>query len=104
MLARYLIEQQLLELKTSVMKASFIAASAFYLSCKIMKQPAWSKRLAAACKYSENELTSCAKKLLILLQTAPTVSLQHIKKKYAQEKYCRISDLEVTSLKLNHIM
>ena len=66
-MARYLIELALVEY--GMLKYSYrnIAASALYLSCKIMKITPWNQNMERNAFYKESEIRPCAKSLCLLL-------------------------------------
>ncbi len=67
MMARYLTELALVEYGMIKYTSSNIAASALYLSCKIMKKTAWNTTMETNAKYTEKEVRPCAKALCIIL-------------------------------------
>lgn len=91
MLGIYLLVLSLLEYKMLRYKPSNIAASALYLASKVLKKVPWDDHLKNVTKYTEPEIRSCAKDLLIILRNASKSKLQSVPKKFAQEKYLTIS-------------
>ncbi len=84
-LARYLIELPLIEYRMLKYSPSVLAASAVYLTLKILprqdennepvKVPAWDEKLREHSGFVENDLRPCAKDLCILLQGIEKCSL-----------------------------
>ena len=93
MFARYLLELTLVEYKMIKYPQSLIASSAIYLVNKLQKFDAWNEIIEKNSRYSENELKSCAKDVLLLLQNTEKSNLQAIKKKFALPKYCEASKI-----------
>ncbi|OMJ68918.1 hypothetical protein SteCoe_33501 [Stentor coeruleus] len=91
--ARYMIELSLVEYKFLKYKPSNIAASAVYLTQKILKNP--SKSLKSSTTSTDLEIRTCAKDILVLLQKAETCTLQAAKKKYSQPKYYEVAKLQI---------
>jgi len=94
-LAKYLIELSLVEYKMLKYTPSNIAASALYLSSKILKKTPWNEYLERNAQYTEQEVRPCAKDLCVLLQNAPKTSLQAVRKKFSQKKYMEISKIQL---------
>jgi cyclin B len=104
-LARYLIELPLIEYRMLKYIPSNLAASAVYLTLKILpkqdeneeKSPAWDERLQEHTGYSEGLLKPCAKDLCILLQGIEKCSLQAVRKKFSHPAFN-----EVALIRLEH--
>jgi|ETNmetMinimDraft_25_1059894.scaffolds.fasta_scaffold59911_1 cyclin B len=72
MMARYLQELALVEYNLLKFSQSNIAASSIYLAAKIFKlNVAWNDVVSRSAQYTEDEIKSCAKKLLGILQGVP---------------------------------
>lgn len=97
-LSRYLIELSLLDCKFLKYTASNLAASALYLSGKILKKEFWNSSLSKESKFSENDVRICSKELCIILQNSPNCYLSSIRKKYAQNEYDGISRIQLERL------
>lgn len=106
-LARYLIELPLIEYRMLKYSPSNLAASAVYLTLKILprqdenmqdvKQPAWEPKMQDHTGYQENDLRPCAKDLCILLQGIEKCSLQAVRKKFSHPNFN-----EVALIRLEH--
>ena len=97
MMARYLTELALVEYGMIKYTPSNIAASALYLSCKIMKKTAWNSLMETNAKYSEKEVRPCAKALCIILQNTPKSNLKACKKKFSKEKFSEVAKIKIAS-------
>lgn len=106
-LARYLIELPLIEYRMLKYQPSNLAASAVYLTLKILpkqdennqevKQKAWDEKMEQHSTYSEAMLKPCAKDLCILLQGIEKCSLQAVRKKFSHPNFN-----EVALIRLEH--
>lgn len=82
-MARYLLELSLVEYRMLKHSPSLLAASALYLSQKIVKRTdPWSKTLVLASQYKESQIRPCAKDLCILLQGVEKCLLKAVQKKF----------------------
>ncbi|CAG9334526.1 unnamed protein product [Blepharisma stoltei] len=96
-LGRYLIELSLIEYFMLKYKPSLIAASAVYLSRKLLNiQPAWNPILDKHSRTDENLLKQCAKDLFVLFQSAQYHSLTSIREKYSKIELMEVSQLKVS--------
>jgi G2/mitotic-specific cyclin-B, other len=106
-LARYLIELPLIEYRMLKYIPSNLAASAVYLTLKILpkqdennqevKVPAWEDKMQEHTGFTENNLKPCAKDLCILLQGIEKCSLQAVRKKFSHPAFN-----EVALIRLEH--
>ena len=93
-MALYLIELALVEYKFIKYKPSLCAASALYISNRLInKDLEWNIKAANTIGYQEHELKKCAKELAMMTQGAST--LNAVKRKYAQSKYMAISNIKI---------
>lgn len=97
-LSRYLIELVLLDCKFLRYSASNVAASALYLSGKILKKEYWNNIISKESKFNENEVRMCSKEMCIALQNSPNCYLQSIRRKYGQNEYDCISRIQLERL------
>ncbi|OMJ69524.1 hypothetical protein SteCoe_32735 [Stentor coeruleus] len=91
--ARYLIELALVEYKFLKYKPSNIAASAMYLTQKILKN--CSRSLSEQTTNTDAEIRVCAKDLALVLQRAENFTLQAVRKKFMHQKYFEVAKLQV---------
>jgi len=97
-LSQYLVELALPDYNMLKYGASMRAASAVFLSNKLLcHQPAWK---AAAVKHScftEAMLKDCAKEMCGLLECAESNPLQAVRKKFSQPKFQSVAKLDFVS-------
>lgn len=74
-MGKYLIELSLVQYRMNQFSPSEIAASALYLSMKMLKRGHWNDRLIRHSHFQENDLRNCAKEHFKNLQDAQTSSL-----------------------------
>jgi cyclin B len=98
-LARYLIELALVEYKMLRYNPSLLAASAIYLTHKILKKPnAWPEVLVSNSRYRDVDLKHCAKDLCMVLQGAEKCSMQSVRKKFSLPMYGGVSKIQICSV------
>ena len=92
-LARYLIELPLIEQRMLQYSPSNLAASALYLSLKIIyrKDGHWSPELQSHTGYTEQQLRECAKDMCILITCIEKCTLQSVSKKFSTKKYHEVA-------------
>jgi cyclin B len=93
LLANYLVELTLQDYKMLKYLPSMVSASAVYLALKTMGQPCWTQELAQHTCYTETAIMPCVRDISTLHKSAPTNSLQAVRKKYAQEKHGAVSGI-----------
>lgn len=95
-LGRYLIELSLIEIHMGKYSPSLIAASAGYLTRKILKlYPAWNNILDKYSRAEASQLRECAKDLLIIFQSAQIHTLTAVKDKFSQMEFLEVSKISV---------
>jgi G2/mitotic-specific cyclin-B, other len=95
-LARYLIEICLVDYKILKYSPSMIAASAIYLSQKMMKKKViWNEVLTKQTGYTEAMLASCGKDICEALKQNEKGELQALKKKFALPKYNSVAKIKI---------
>lgn len=78
---------------------SMVAASAVFLSLKILGRGGWTATLHRHTHYSEGQLKNCTADLFGLLKSARgTPQLQAVKKKYANAKYGEVSKIPIEGI------
>lgn len=96
-LAQYLVELSLPDYNMLKYGASCRAASAVFLSNKLLRhQPAWKAAAVKVSHYNEAMLKDCAKEMCALLEYAETNTLQAVRKKFSQLKYQKVAQLNFT--------
>jgi len=96
-LAQYLLELSLPDYSMLRFGASCRAASAVYLSNKLLRQqPAWNSALSKQSNYSEAMIKECAKAMCGLLEIADTNPLQAVRKKFSLLKYHSVAKMSFT--------
>lgn len=93
-MARYLIELVLIELimlKHSPLK---IAATAMFLSIRIIYNGTWTEELMEASGYAYWEIRDCAADMFTLLRGIKRCSLQSVQKKFSQTRFYSVSCIE----------
>jgi len=96
-LAQYLVELALPDYNMLKYGASCRAASAVFLSNKLLRhQPAWKAAAVKVSHFNEAMLKDCAKEMCALLEYAETNPLQAIRKKFSQLKYQKVAQLNFT--------
>ncbi|CAG9330947.1 unnamed protein product [Blepharisma stoltei] len=93
-LIRYLIELSFIEYKMIRYQPSLLAASAIYLSRKILQRGM--ELSFDTSPYKEDSLKLCAKDMCILLQGARRFPLQAVRKKYLHVNYCSVADIDMS--------
>ncbi|CDW87587.1 UNKNOWN [Stylonychia lemnae] len=99
-LSRYIIEITLIELKHYKWCPSLIAATALYISHKILRrQNPWSPELQQATEYSETQIRACAKDLCIYYNLAceKKRGYEVLYKKFSLPKFLEVSKITVTN-------
>lgn len=97
-LARYLIELPLIEQRMLKYTPSTIAASAILLSRRITlpsKESHWTSALWQSSGYSENELRSCLKDMVILLKGIDKCTLQAVRKKFSLQRFMEVALIKI---------
>ncbi len=98
-LAKYILELCLVDYKMLKYEPNLLAASALYLSNKILKKnQSWNEILEKNSTLNENELRTCAKDLFLLLQNTEKGSLQAVKRKYSDSKFLSVSRIQMEKL------
>lgn len=92
-LCRYLIELPLIEQRMLKYSPSTMAASAVYLSQKIILglDACWTPALKHHTGYSEIDLRSCAKDMCILLGGIEKCTLQSVRKKFSLQRFMEVA-------------
>lgn len=94
-LAQYLLELGVPDYSMLKYGASCRAASAVFLSNKLLRQqPAWRTAAVQHSHFTEPMLKECAKEMCALLDNAETSSLQAARKKFSQLKYHSVAKLD----------
>lgn len=92
----YFIELSLLEYKFLKYKPSSCAASALYLSNRLInKDSGWDLKVGNTIGYKEIELKQCAKELVAIMQGVATSTLNAVRRKYSLGKYMAISNVRI---------
>lgn len=96
-LALYLCEMQLQDYGMLKHSPSLVAASASFLSYRLIKGSCmeWSALTKTESGHSEEEVRKCAMDLLSVLQAQEKIGLSATKKKYANKKYMEVSKLKL---------
>lgn len=93
-LARYVMELTLCDIKMLRYCPSHLAASAVFLSNKLLRRhTAWPSQLIKHTRYTESLIKSCAKEMCCLVEGADRSSLTAVRKKYAQQKFNSVSTM-----------
>jgi len=93
-LAQYLLELGLPDYNMLKYSASTRAASAVFLSNKLLRhQPAWKAAAVKHSHFSEAMLKDCAKETCALLEYAESNPLQAVRKKFSQLKHHSVAKL-----------
>jgi len=96
-LAQYLLELALPDYNMLKYGASCRAASAVFLSNKLLRQtPAWKAAAVKHSHFTEAMLKDCAKEMCALLENAEFSPLQAVRKKFSQLKYHSVAKLNFT--------
>jgi len=96
-LAQYLLELTLLDYNMLKYGASIRAASAVFLSNKLLRhQPAWKAALVKQSGFTEAMLKDCGKEICVLVEYAESNPLQAVRKKFSQAKYQSVAQLNFT--------
>jgi len=101
-LAQYLLEISLLEYKMLSYPPSLRAASALYISRKILKidgPGSWTNSLQFHTNYKEKELINCAKDLCSMLELISNLSIKACFKKFSTPKFLEVSSFVSQRLK-----
>ncbi|KAI8853407.1 cyclin-like protein [Chytridium lagenaria] len=89
LLAKYLLEATLVDEQFLEVKPSYLAASAMYLSRKLLADREWCKMHVELSGYTEEEIFPCAK--LIFQLVANPVRLPNVLKKYSDSQYSQVA-------------
>ena len=95
-MAQYLLELALVDYKLLQYKSSLKAASALYLSDKILKQEIEWNEVVEKIGYPKSELKNCSKDLMILMQLSHKSTLTAVRKKFNRPKYLLVSKIKVS--------
>mmetsp|Transcript_14874 Transcript_14874/g.10778 ORF Transcript_14874/g.10778 Transcript_14874/m.10778 type:complete len:95 (+) Transcript_14874:1456-1740(+) len=83
--------------------SSLLAASAVYLSLKMTRRSSsWTDSLAQHSSFSEGEVRPCAKELFVLLQEAPQLSIQAVRKKFSLGKFGEVAKIRLEQPASSH--
>lgn len=94
-MAQYLVELTLPEYTMLKYSASSRAASAVFLSSKLLcHQPAWKPAAVKHSGFTETMLKDCAKEMCALLENADSNTFQAVRKKFSQPKYQSVAKLD----------
>jgi len=94
-LSAFVLELALLEYTMIQYTPSFLAATAIFLSNKLMaRKPSWTEALVAHSKFDERELRVGARDMCCLLENANQSKLQAVRKKYALDRHHAVSKLK----------
>jgi len=94
-MAQYLVELTLPDYSMLKYSASSRAASAVFLSSKLLcHQPAWKPAAVKHSGFTEAMLKDCAKEMCALLEYADSNPLQAVRKKFSQPKYQSVAKLD----------
>lgn len=94
MLARYLMELTLVDVKFLRYQPSHLAAAALFLANKLhRKHPSWPAPLVRHTRYTETLIKGCAKEICGLLENAERSSLQAVRKKYSLAKFQSVAKI-----------
>lgn len=98
MLARYILELQMIEYRMMKYCPSVIAMGSLYLCWKILRTIEirkkildWPQEMSHVINHDEKDVRDCAKDLYVIMRNAEKCPLQAIRKKYMSEEYERIS-------------
>jgi len=100
-IARYVLELALIEYKLLKYSPSLLASGVVYLINRINKKHGWNDGLQKSTKHEENAVRNCCKDLSLLLQNAEKVSLQAVRRKFANSKYMDVSKFQYDLSNLN---
>jgi cyclin B len=99
MMASYTVELTMQEYFMMKYLPSMIAASAVFLSLKILGRGGWTATLHRHTHYGEASLKNCSADLFVLLKAARgTPQLQTVRKQYASAKYGEVSKIRIDSI------
>ena len=88
LIAYYFCEKCMPEFDMLEFKPSIIASAAVLLALKASDpNKSWTSTLEFYTKYTQEDVTPCAERIINIVQKAETASLQAIRKKYAQQKF-----------------
>jgi len=94
-LAQYLIELSLLEMSMLKYGSSIIAASALYVAYKLVdKEASWNQMAAKEIGYDSQNLATCAKEVLALMQSTAKSTLQAIRKKFSSPVHFEVARIK----------
>lgn len=92
----YLIELSLIEYKFIKHKPSLCAASALYLSNRLInKDLEWDKKVGMEVGYMEHNIKQCAKELIAIIQAANNSTLSAVKRKFGMAEYMKVSSIRI---------
>ena len=93
--SKYLIELTLLDIKMLSWKPSLIAASAIYISKKIMKRSnIWSELMTTETQFDEKMVRSCSREICYILnEVHKKPQYKSILKKYSTEKFMEVANI-----------
>ena len=97
MLACYLSELSLIEVKMNKWVPSRIACSVLYLSKKMLKQPQpWSREMQTMTQLTERQVRDSAREICLLINLAHQKAVfEPIFKKYSTTKFLRVAQVPV---------
>jgi hypothetical protein len=96
MLSTYMAELMLQEYFMIKYLPSMVAASAVYLSLKILGRSGWTSTMHRYTQYSEAALKNCSTDLFGLLKAARlNPQLQAVKKKYSSAKFSEVANIPI---------
>jgi len=95
-LAQYALELSLLDTHSLRYPPSVLVGASLLLSNAILgRKPVWPVAMAHCTRQTEVSLWECAEELRRLMQTAPTATLQAVRRKYQVERWFAVSRLSV---------
>merc|ERR1712151_354521 len=95
-LAQYALELSLLDTQSLRYPPSVLVGASLLLSNAILgRKPVWPATMAHCTRQTEASLWACAEELRRLMQTAPTATLQAVRRKYQVERRFAVSELTV---------
>jgi cellulase/cellobiase CelA1 len=90
-MAKYLIELSIVPISMLQFKASEIAASALWLTLRILRHQAWDNTLSHFSSYTEEAITPCIRELVQVVERSLASRQQAIRTKYAHIRFEQIS-------------
>ena len=94
-MARYFLELALIDYNMLKFLPSNLTCSAIYLVQKLLKKEVWTQELKEILGYTEKQIRPCARELCFLMQKAWKGSLTAVKRKFAHERYYKVSDYDL---------